>query len=112
MVKNSYIPDRGDIVWLDFNPTKGHEERGSRSALVISRQKYNSRSGLMIACPITSSKKGYPFEVIVQKDDIDGVVLVDQVKSIDWRARKVRHITRVENTVMDEVGGKLEVLIG
>lgn len=111
MVKVAYVPDRGDIVWLDFNPTKGHEQRGVRPALVISRQKYNSKSGLLLACPISSNKKGYPFEVVVRSGDIEGVILVDQIKSIDWKVRRVRYKAKADNVVLSEVQGKFAALI-
>lgn len=82
---------RGDIVWLDFTPTKGHEQAGKRPAIVISPEEYNTKAGLMLVCPITSKVKGYPFEVRVQ-GKIRGVILVDQIRSVDWRERNARFI--------------------
>ena len=89
MSRRSYVPDRGDIVWLQFNPQAGHEHAGHRPALVLSPASYNRRSGLMLCCPMTSQRKGYPFEVVIAMDtDRESVVLADQVKSLDWKVRK------------------------
>jgi len=86
--KKIYIPDRGDIVWLEFNPQAGHEQAGLRPALVISPAAYNSLVGLALMCPITSKIKGYPFEVLIPKKfKINGAILADQIKSLDWRTR-------------------------
>ena len=90
MVKE-YIPDRGDIVWINFNPTRGSEQKGKRPAIVISPKSYNSVSGLVLLCPITSQTKGYPFEVNVKTKDISGVILTDQIRNIDWKERKIKY---------------------
>lgn len=111
MVKKSYTPSRGDVVWINFNPTKGREQKGSRPALVISPRSYNERVGMMLACPITSQIKGYPFEVRLFMKECDGVVLVDQIRSIDWRVRDVRLIGRCDQEVIEEVQHKLKLLI-
>ena len=84
----AYTPNRGDIVWLNFSPQVGHEQAGLRPALVLSPIFYNQRSGMMLVCPITTKIKQYPFEVRIKAKKIDGVILADQVKSIDWRVRK------------------------
>lgn len=84
----AYTPNRGDIVWFNFSPRVGHEQAGLRPALVLSPIFYNQRSGMMLACPITSKIKQYPFEVRIKAKKIDGVILADQVKSVDWRERK------------------------
>ena len=82
------VPDRGDLVWVDMSPASGHEQQGRRPALVLSPAVYNERSGLAIMCPVTSRVKGYPFEVPLPEDGpVRGVVLADQVKSLDWRER-------------------------
>ena len=107
-----YIPDRGDIVWLNFSPQSGHEQAGLRPALVISPKVYNQKVGLALFCPITSSVKGYSFEVNIPADlNIKGVILSDQVRSLDWKQRKARFECRVGGTVMEEVTGKIAALI-
>jgi mRNA interferase MazF len=111
MVKNQYFPERGDIVWLDFTPQTGHEQKGRRPAIVISPFEYNKKVGLGIFCPITSKEKGYPFEVKIKNGKIDGVVLADQIKSLDWEERNIEFIIKSRNEEMDEVIDKLKVLI-
>ncbi len=106
-----YVPDRGEIVWLQFNPQSGHEQAGHRPALVISPREYNRRVGLALFCPITSKSKGYPFEVSVMAGSVQGVVLADQIKSLDWQARNAKPAGRVPDNVIDEVRGKLHTLI-
>ena len=106
-----YAPDRGDLVWLEFNPQAGHEQAGRRPALVISPGAYNRRVGLGLFCPVTSQVKGYPFEVALpSRLPVAGVVLSDQVKSLDWRARKARRIAKASPAVADEVLAKLATL--
>ncbi|MBI1954479.1 MAG: endoribonuclease MazF [Proteobacteria bacterium] len=108
----AYIPQRGDIVWIDLDPSQGSEIKKTRPALVISPMSYNEKVGLALLCPITSHKKGYPFEVDVQPNEsIKGVILADQVKSLDWKVRKARFEGRVSPEVMIEVLEKLSVLI-
>jgi len=108
----SYIPGRGDLIWLQFNPQAGHEQAGHRPALVISPVAYNRRVGLALCCPITSQVKGYPFEVALPSGlEVEGVILSDQLRSLDWRARKARRISRVPNEVLDEAVGKLLALV-
>jgi mRNA interferase MazF len=106
-----YVPDRGDVVWLQFNPQSGHEQSGHRPALVISPREYNRRAGLALLCPITSRVKGYPFEVAVDVKGVTGVILSDQVKSLDWQARKAQKAARVPEGVLAEVRAKLQVLL-
>jgi len=107
-----YVPDRGDLVWLSFTPQAGHEQAGHRPALVVSRKSYNGKVGLALLCPITSAVKGYPFEVALPPGGrIGGVVLADQIKSLDWRARKVKLEGRAPNDVVDEVMAKVQVLL-
>lgn len=108
----AYIPERGDAIWLEFNPQAGHEQAGRRPALVLSPQSYNKKVGLIICCPITSKNKGYPFEVMLGDDlDVRGVVLSDQVKSLDWQARKASFITKVPDDVVEDVLAKLNTLL-
>ena len=111
MGKRSYVPDRGDIVWLQFNPQAGHEQAGHRPALVLSPASYNRRSGLMLCCPMTSQMKGYPFEVLIVSDaDRDSVVLADQVKSLDWKVRKAVKKGTASIEVIAETLSKLQSL--
>lgn len=113
MVTGPRAPDAGDIVWLSFSPQAGHEQAGNRPALVLSPRDYNRKSGLAVFCPITSNRKGYPFEVVLPPAaEVAGVVLADQVKSLDWRARRVRFICKAPPTVVREVQDKLSLLLG
>lgn len=112
MVTNPYVPDRGDLVWLQFNPQAGHEQAGKRPALVISPAAYNGKVGLSLLCPVTSKIKGYPFEVIIPQDlPIEGVILSDQVKSLDWQSRQAAFICKVPRETLSEVISKMELLI-
>jgi mRNA interferase MazF len=107
----AYIPDRGDLVYLDFDPTKGHEQRGHRPALVISPRSYNSPSSLALFMPITKQQKGYPFEVLLPSTcQIQGVILADQIKSLDWKARGVKFIESAPIGVIEEVQAIIEPL--
>ena len=113
MVDSRHLPDIGDIFWLTFTPQAGHERAGHRPALVLSPRDYNSKSGLALFCPITSSRKGYPFEVVLPATGkVTGVILADQVKSLDWRARRARFACKAPNTAVDEVLAKLSTLLG
>ena len=109
---NLYIPSRGDIVYLDFDPTKGHEQKGHRPAFVISPYKYNEKVSLALFMPITSNQKNYPFEVILSPGlKTHGVILVNQIKCLDWKARKVKFIESVLEDLIEEVQAKIEPLI-
>ena len=108
-----YVPDRGDLVWLQFNPRAGHEQSGRRPALVISPKAYNQKVGLALLCPITTRIKGYPFEVLLPEGSkASGAVLSDQVKSLDWRVRKAKLITEAPKETVREVLAKILALIG
>lgn len=112
MSARRYVPDRGDIVWLDFTPQAGHEQRGKRPALVLSPATYNGKVGLAVCCPITSQIKGYPFEVEIPAGlKVAGVVLSDQVKNLDWQVRRARRIDRAPAEVVDTVAAKLITLL-
>jgi mRNA interferase MazF len=111
VVRHTYVPDRGDAVWLQFNPQAGHEQAGRRPALVLSPAAYNGKVGLAVLCPITSQSKGYPFEVAISTRKLTGVVLSDQVKSLDWRVRQAEMIERVPDAVVQEVLAKLSSLL-
>ncbi len=111
MVKN-YIPERGDLVFLDFFPQMGREESGRRPALVLSPLAYNAKTGLALFCPITSKSRGYPFEVsLTENTRIHGVVLADAVKNLDWRARKASLAGHISETGLQEVSQKLALLL-
>jgi len=113
MPYGSYVPERGDIVWLEFDPQAGHEQAGIRPALVLSPKSYNQKVGLALFCPITSNIKGYPFEVILpEKLKVTGAILSDQVKSLDWRARKAKRASCVPIDVIEDVQAKIRTLIG
>lgn len=107
----SYVPERGDVVWLHFDPQAGHEQAGHRLALVLSPQRYNRLTSLMLCCPLTTSIKGYPFEVPTRINDKQGVALADQVKSLDWRARRAKKAGAVELPVLEDVLAKLAALL-
>jgi mRNA interferase MazF len=108
----AYVPDRGDIVWIALNPQASHEQGGRRPAVVVSPRSYNGKVGLGLFCPITSRAKGYPFEVALPADfAVRGVVLADQVKSLDWRARRAELAARLPDDTCAEVVGKLATLL-
>ncbi len=110
MVANA--PDRGDVVWLTFNPQAGHEQAGRRPAVVLSPAAYNAKVGMALFCPITTKIKGYPFEVALPKGfPVRGVILADQVRSLNWRARNAEVVARLPNEVVEEAIQKLEVLL-
>jgi mRNA interferase MazF len=111
MAGRGYVPDAGEVVWLEFDPQAGHEQAGHRPALVISPASYNRRSGLMVCCPVTTRIKGHPFEVVVRIDGVDSAVLSDQVKSLDWRARRARKKAAVSDDVMIEVRARIKALL-
>jgi mRNA interferase MazF len=105
-----YVPEAGDIVWLEFDPQAGHEQAGHRPALVLSPAAYNGRRGMMICCPMTSRIKGYVFEVALPGDE-PSAVLADQVKSVDWVARRARKKASAPAPVLAEVRAKLKALL-
>lgn len=107
---SAYVPAAGDVVWLQFDPQAGHKQAGHRPALVLSPQRYNNARGMMLCCPMTSRIKGYPFEVIISEDP-PSAVLADQIKALDWRARKATHKGKVPEAVLAEVRAKLKALI-
>ena len=107
-----HAPDRGDIVWVDFDPQAGHEQAGRRPALIVSPHSYNQKVGLVLLCPITNQRKGYPFEVPLPRGlEVTGVVLADQVKSMDWHARRVEFSCKAPAATVLEVIGKAQSLL-
>ena len=112
-MKSAFVPDAGDFVWLTFDPQAGRERAGRRPALVLSPKAYNAKSGLALACPITSQAKGYPFEVPVPEGvGATGVILADHLKSIDWKARKAERLGRCTTEVLEDVLARLAPLLG
>jgi mRNA interferase MazF len=110
LVKRDYVPDAGEILWLHFDPQAGHAQAGRRPALVLTPLRYNAARGMMICCPMTTKVKGYVFEVAV-----DGkpprAVLADQIKSLDWRARRAVRKGAVQPRVLAEVSAKVKALL-
>jgi mRNA interferase MazF len=107
-----YVPERGDAVWVTFDPHAGHEQGGRRPAIVISARSYNKLVGLAILCPITSQIKGYPFEVLIPAGlPVSGAILSDQVRTLDWRSRKMEHIAVLPTDIVDEVVAKLKAVL-
>ena len=106
-----YVPEAGDIVWLHFDPQAGHEQAGHRPALVVSPASYNGKTGLMLCCPMTTQIKGYPFEVLIAGDR-PSAALSDQLKSLDWVARKASRKWQVSPAELAQVRGKASALIG
>ena len=105
-------PERGDLIWLSFTPQQGKEQAGRRPALVLSPATYNNKTGLALVCPITSKAKGYPFEVpLPEQGAVHGVVLADQVRSLDWRARQAERIEKAQASVVEQAIKLIEALL-
>jgi mRNA interferase MazF len=107
----SYVPDAGHIVWLESDPQVGREQAGRRPAVILTPASYNKKTSLMICCPLTSQIKGYPFEVLVEIDGVQSVVLSDQVKSLDWKIRNAKFKDKVSLDVLVEVRAKAKSLL-
>jgi mRNA interferase MazF len=106
----AWVPDSGDIVWVNFDPQAGHEQAGHRPALVLSPARYNGMRGMMLCCPLTTKLKGYPFEVVISQNP-PSAILADQIKNLDWRARKAKHKGAVTPAVLADVRAKLKALL-
>lgn len=109
--RKNYIPERGDIIWLDFDPQAGHEQKGRRPAIVLSPHLYNEKTNLAILCPITSKEKGYPFEVQINGKKIQGVALSDQIKNLDWKIRNTEFIEKLQVITLNEITENSRMLI-
>jgi len=107
----AYVPEAGDVVWLDFDPQAGREKSKRRPALVLTDQAYNRASGLVIVCPLTSKRKPYPFSLPITLDKVEGAVLVDHLKSMDWRARKVDYHSKADPVLLGKVRAYAGVLL-
>jgi mRNA interferase MazF len=108
----AYVPDRGDVVWINFSPQAGHEQAGRPSAVVLSPRSYNKPSGLALFCPITNQSKGYPFEVrLPEQSPVTGVVLVDQVRSLDWHERRAEFVGELDLETLAEIFARLRPLV-
>jgi mRNA interferase MazF len=108
----AYVPDAGHAIWLTFDPQAGHEQAGRRPAVVLTPASYNRRTGLLLACPVTSQVKGYPFEVALPVDaPVSGVALSDQIKSADWRARHAAFICELPEATIADIVAKLSALL-
>ena len=110
MVKR-YVPDTGDVVWLEFDPQAGHEQAGHRPALVLSPASYNTKTSLMVCCPLTTQVKGNPFEVVTEIDGLRCAVLTDHVKSLDWRVRKAKYKNSIADSELQDVRAKIKALL-
>jgi mRNA interferase MazF len=107
-----YVPERGDIVWLVFDPQVGREQAGRRPAVVLSPKSYNGEVGLAICCPITHQAKGYPFEVALPAgENVTGVILADHIRSVDWKGRQASFIARLPVELLNEVLDRIEALL-
>jgi mRNA interferase MazF len=112
VVAREYVPDAGDLVWIDFTPQAGREQGGRRPAVVLSPSSYNERAGLAVMCPITSQSKGYPFEIPMPAGSrVRGVILSDHIKSMDWRERKAEKTGRLTPSILNEVLERISSLL-
>jgi mRNA interferase MazF len=112
VARKVFVPQRGDLIWLDFDPRAGHEQAGRRPALVLSAASYNDKTSLALVCPVTSQVKGYPFEVeIPPGSKVRGAVLADHVKSLDWRARRAERIARLPEQQLSAVVRLIATLV-
>ena len=108
----AYVPQAGDIVFIDFDPKVGHEQAKRRPALVLTDQRYNQASGLAVVCPLTSKRKPYPFALPIKVDNVEGAVLVDQLKSLDWAGRQAQFHSKAEPALLTRVRQYIAVLLG
>ena len=111
MASRRYVPESGDVVWLEFDPQAGHEQAGHRPALVISPASYNGKTGLMVCCPMSTKVKGHPFEVVLEIDGVPSAVLSDQVKSLYWKIRNTKKKAVAPVSVMTHVRAKIKALL-
>ena len=110
-MRDAYVPEAGDVVWMQFDKQVGHEQMGKRPALVLSPSRYNSKVGLMLCCPITSKSKGYVFEVEIETERISGVIMADHIRSFDWRERATVKAGEVSADALVATKMKLKALL-
>ncbi len=111
MASRRYVPESGDVAWLEFDPQAGHEQAGHRHALVISPASYNGKTGLMVCCPMSTKVKGHPFEVVFEIGGVPGAVLSDQLKSLNWKIRNAKKRAVAPTSVMADVRAKIKALL-
>ena len=112
MKRRTFVPDRGDLVWITLNPTAGHEQSGRRPALVLSPKSYNRKTGLCVLCPATRQSKGYAFEVVtVSSTGLESVLLADHLRNVDWRARNAEWMYRVSDDTLQSVIARIDALL-
>lgn len=110
MVKK-YIPQKGDLVILSFDPSSGHEQKGRRPALIISNEVFNKALGLAIACPITNTNRDFPFHIQLEAENLKGYIMTEQIKSIDFNARKIKFVEKVDEDILNQVLGITKSII-
>ena len=111
MVNFDYTPEKGDLVWLDFDPQMGHEQKGRRPAVCLSHKIYNQKVGLALFCPVTSNIKGYPFEIVLNEHSIKGCILSDQIKNLDWQKRNCNFIEKLTTEEINSVVTNVKLMI-
>ena len=109
MVK--YIPEQGDIVALSFDPQSGHEQKGRRPAIIISNKVFNQHLGLAFACPITNTKRDFPFHIEVESENITGFIMAEQLKSIDYNSRNIKFIEKADQKTVNKILGIIDSII-
>ena len=107
-----YVPEAGDIAWLNFDPQVGHEQGRRRPALVLTDQRFNGASGLAVVCPLTSKRKPQPFSLPVAVGKVEGAVLVDYIKSMDWQARNIAFHSKADPALLAKTRSYISVLLG
>jgi mRNA interferase MazF len=112
VVTRAYVPDRGDLVWLTFDPQAGREQQGRRPALVLSPRIFNEKASLAVVCPVTSKVKGRMFEVLVSEGRIEGAILANHLKSLDWQERRAQFAGKVDPATLEDVCERLRPLLG
>jgi len=111
VVKNRYIPEQGDIVILNFDPQSGHEQKGRRPAIILSNKTFNKYLGLAFACPITNSKRDYPFHIKVESQNISGFIMTEQIKSIDYNSREIKFVEKADSESLKKILGIIKSIL-